>query len=229
MAILETLIAPMTLEEFRRDFLFKKPFAAPMKAAQFQRLLSWPLLGEIFESGYDECWLPKQGRLPEDKALATGKLTTEQAMKGFAEGRSITIRHSERAHPVLGAIAKDFEALFRDPIDIQLYVTPPGEEGFDWHYDIEEVFVIQSSGEKEFYLREPLLASPLDKVTLPKTVDFNKDFKGPEIRCHLKAGDFLYIPAGLWHKARAITPSFHLSVGVMSSERRKLLTEPPSF
>lgn len=220
MSIIEELLSPIPFSDFEREYLFKKPFAVPAKALRFRKLIGWPLLFEIFSSGYNECWLPKAGRLPEDPKLATGILKIEDAISAFEqEGRSVVVRHSERAHPELKAIAKDFADFFGDPIDIQLYATPPEQEGFDWHYDIEEVFVIQSSGEKEFRLRIPKVPPPLDRVTLPKTLDFENDFIGPEIRCHLKAGDWLYIPAGVWHKARALTPSFHLSVGVMSSAR----------
>ncbi len=218
MSIVEDLLFPISFEDFRREFFFRKPFAAPNKACRFRKLISWPLLSEILESGYGDCWLPIAGRLPDE---ATGSLRIENAMHAFNEGRTVLIRHSECSHPALKNIADDFAAFFGDPIDIQIYATPPGEEGFDWHYDIEEVFVIQSSGEKEFRLKIPRELPPLNRVVLPKSLDFNRDFIGGEIRCHLKAGDWLYIPAGVWHKARAITPSFHLSVGVMSSGRSR--------
>lgn len=223
MAILDELLQPMTNREFRAEYLFRKPFAAADRAAQFRKLISWPLLADIFATGYGDCWLPKAGRLPKEPERATGRLALDQAMRAFGDGRSILVRHSERAHGRLKEIAEDFQRVFSDPIDIQLYATPAGEEGFDWHYDIEEVFVIQSSGEKEFRLRIPRTPPSLEKVELPKTIDFGREFLPGEIRCHLKAGDWLYIPAGVWHKARALTPSFHLSVGVMSSERRALV------
>lgn len=219
MSVLAPLLHPTTEEVFRREFLFKQPYAAAGTASEYQRLIGWPLLFEIFASNYSDCWLAKRGKLLEG---STGQLTPASAIQTFEEdGYSIVVRHSERAHPKLTAIAEKFHDHFQDPIDIQLYATPAEEEGFDWHYDIEEVFVIQSLGEKEFFLRVPMTTPRLDRVELPREIDFTNGF-GPEIRCRLKAGDFLYIPAGVFHKARAITPSFHLSVGVMSSERRSL-------
>ncbi len=226
MAILEQILSPLTFTEFKRDYLFQKPFAAPATALEFRKLISWPLLLEIFanqnkESGFN-CWVARKGRLPDDPALTSGSLDFNRAHRAFDEGYTILVRHSEKAHPALAKIGLDFEEFFHDPVDIQLYVTPAGEEGFDWHYDLEEVFVIQSSGEKEFYLREPKVIPSLNRVELPEKIDFANHFQGAEVRCHLKAGDVLYIPAGWWHKARALTPSFHLSVGVLSRERRRL-------
>lgn len=216
MVILQELLGPLTLNDFYENYLFKLPFAAPSAASRFKELISWPLLKEIFEKGHADCWLPQHGLLPEQKDLQTGRLTYEQARKGFEAGRTVLVRHAEKAHPRLEAIAKDFYELFKDPVDIQLYCTPAGEEGFDWHYDSEEVFVIQSAGEKEFRLRKNTVNPWPVHSKLPKNMHFEKEAPAPEIRCLLKAGDWLYIPAGYWHKARAVTESYHLSVGVMS-------------
>ena len=212
--LVDQLIEPLSFEEFKATYLFKRPFAAPFKAAQFNGLVSWKLLWEIFANAHNDCWLPQNGRLPEING--NGRLSFEEAVKAYQDGRTILIRHAEKAHFKLAEIARDFYRTFNDPIDIQLYCTPPRQVGFDWHYDLEEVFVIQCQGEKEFRLfqnKDPL--APSGPVV--KADDLPAQITGPEIRCHLKAGDWLYIPAGYWHMAEAVTPSFHMSVGVMAS------------
>jgi ribosomal protein L16 Arg81 hydroxylase len=217
MAILNELLAPYSIGDFASGYFHKAPFAAPDKAARFRNLISWNLLNQIFESGHSDCWLAEQGRLPSEPSLLTGRLTLEQAARGYSEGRTIFIRHAERAHSALRAIGDDFESAFGCPIDIQIYVTPPGHEGFDWHYDIEDVFVIQSAGEKEFRLRQNRSPLPHYPIVIPNThEELESHCIGPEVRCLLAAGDWLYIPAGHWHKARASSQSFHLSVGVLS-------------
>ncbi|XGC79981.1 JmjC domain-containing protein [Bdellovibrio bacteriovorus] len=216
MSIIETLLSPLSLEEFNKTYFDKEPFAAPFKAASMENLVSWYLLSEILQSGHNNCWLPHHGRLPAEPALSSGTLTYQQALKGFQEGRTVLVRHAEQAHPVMQNIARDFHNCFKAPIDIQLYCTPAGQEGFDWHYDVEQVFVIQTAGEKEFRLRKNTVsARPLSMKTSQKD-DFFKEPPGPEIRCWLKAGDWLYIPAGYWHKAQALTNSCHMSVGVLT-------------
>ncbi|HEY8271523.1 MAG TPA: cupin domain-containing protein [Pseudobdellovibrionaceae bacterium] len=218
MTILEELISPLTFAEFQEKYLCRTPFAAPFKASRFRNLLSWSLLEEILSIGHPDCWLPRQGLLPTESALCQGILTMEQAYKGFSEGRTVVVRHAEKAQSQLREIAKDFAILFPGLVDVQLYFTPAGEEGFDWHYDIEDVFVLQSRGEKEFRLRpNTITPRPLPEI-LPKDLHFELEPSRCEIRCLLKAGDWLYIPSGYWHKARAKTPSFHISVGVRSSQ-----------
>lgn len=218
MAILQELIAPHTVQHFlNQNILSKAPYAAPFKAEAFKGLISWALLEEIFVSGHKDCWLPRHGLLPEEKELNTGRLTIEQAKKGFEQGRTVLIRHAERAHPILNAVAEDFFRLFHAPIDIQIYCTPAEQEGFNWHYDIEEVFVIQSQGQKEFRLKQNTVCP--NPQFMPKDLEFEKETTKSEIRCLLEAGDWMFIPSGYWHKARAITDSFHMSVGLMKNQR----------
>jgi ribosomal protein L16 Arg81 hydroxylase len=219
MTILEELIQPLSLPQFAAEYLYKQPYAAPLKAARFKDLISWELLDQIFSSGHRNCWLPQMGHLPSTPELQSGQLTSAQAREGFRQGRTVLVRKAERVHPALSPIARDFFNLLRGPVDIQLYGTPAGQQGFDWHYDVEDVFVIQSVGEKEFFLRENTITQrPLAK-TLPKDLQYEKEVSQQRLRCLLKAGDWLYIPAGYWHKAHAITDSFHLSIGVLSSSR----------
>lgn len=215
MTILEELLPKEEFEIFIQKHLFKHPYAAPNVAKNFINLISWTLLEEYFSS-HNDCWLPKSGRLPLEPELCKGILTSVQAHWGFSNGNTILIRHAERGNPCLARIAEDFtRQFFGNPVDIQLYVTPKGNEGFDWHYDVEDVFVIQSQGEKEFrLLYNTITPRPLPQFSR-ETAHFHNEKTFPEIRCLLKEGDWLYIPAGVWHKARAITDSFHLSVGVL--------------
>lgn len=200
--------------QFKNEYLFKKPYALPFAGRRFENLIDWSMLDEIFEVRHKNCWLPINGKLPKNPNLNTGLLDKVQARHAFREGRSVVIRQSEKAHPYLGKIALDFQKQFQSEVDIQLYATPKDNEGFDWHYDIEDVFIVQTKGEKEFRIIENTVTlRPLPKMN-SKNCAFHLEKKTPELRCWLKPGDFLYIPAGYWHKARALTDSFHMSIGI---------------
>lgn len=208
-AIIKELLGNESWQYFSEYYLHKRPYAAPFNASSFIGLVSWPLLSEIFH-GHKDCWLPRQGHL----ATGCGILTQNEALRHFADGHTVLVRHAEAAHPIFNSIAQNFKTFFDRSVDIHIYVTPRGEQGFDWHYDVEDVFVIQSQGEKEFTML-PNTVTPRPLPMMPKENFFGKETKRPEIKCLLKAGDWLYIPAGYWHKATALTDSFHLSVGVM--------------
>lgn len=215
MEILKEIIGPNQLNSFLSNHLFRSPYAAPFSARKFAGLADWNLLNEIFKSQHNNCWLVSNGKLPDDATLNTGVLTAQQAEQSFHLGKTILIRHAEKAHPKLSKIAKEFHDAFHSPVDIQIYATPKEKEGFDWHYDIEDVFIIQTHGEKEFRLIPNTVTSRPLPVMTPRNCRFRLENKKTEIRCWLKAGDFLYIPAGYWHKAKAVMDSIHLSAGVL--------------
>lgn len=214
MSLPEDLFASIGYEKFRSDYFRKAPCAIAGAAAEFRKFVGWPLLLSIFESGHHDCWLSKYGKLHQNEELNQGALNLSQAQDAFENGYTILVRHSEASHLRLRQIALEFESHFKSPIDIQIFGTPEGCQGFDWHYDSEEVFVIQSSGVKEFRLRKNKKVKPVTFTKFPKNAVLENEMEPQEIRCTLKAGDVLYIPAGYWHCAVALTPSFHLSIGV---------------
>jgi 50S ribosomal protein L16 3-hydroxylase len=213
--LLERLLHPVSLSEFYGQYLFKEPFAQPCSGSKYRGLLSWEMLYGIVER-HNNCWLPRQGRLPHEIQNTPGKLKFSAAVEAYKEGRTILVRHAESANSQIQNIAEDFEKHFGAPIDVQLYYTPEGQQGFDWHYDLEDVFIIQSVGSKEFHLKRNTVSSfPFDVKAMKD--HFFREPPSKEIHCSLEAGDFLYIPAGWWHRARATTDSAHLSIGVLTS------------
>ncbi|MGZ3768758.1 MAG: JmjC domain-containing protein [Bdellovibrio sp.] len=228
MFIAEELIHPIQLTEFFSAYFQKQPLALAQKAISFKNFINWFFIQEILDSGHSDCWLPHKGTLPIEAELNSGTLTIKQALEGYNIGRTVLIRHAEKAHPIYAALAKNFNQCFSKPIDIQLYCTPGNQEGFNWHYDVEDVFVIQTSGEKEFRLLENTVTPRPLNVKSDQAEYFKKE-RGQEISCWLKAGDCLYIPAGYWHKAKALTDSFHISIGVMYQHidfENSILEEP---
>jgi ribosomal protein L16 Arg81 hydroxylase len=143
--------------------------------------------------------------------------TPEQARALLGEGHTIGVRHAERHDGALAELALDFQRDFAAPVDVHVYWTPPGQPGFGWHYDAEDVFVLQAHGAKEWSLRKNTV-NPWPLVeTLPADMEVEREIM-PVMRCLLRPGDWLYIPAGYWHATRAgADESVSLSVGVLST------------
>lgn len=196
--LINEFFSSQAFENFMAMYYRKEIFASSSSLLGWRNFVSWEMILNILAAEHSDVWLPSFGKLPSDAELNSGKLNRTQALNGFRTGRTLLVRHSERAHSDLAKIALGFQSVFGGAIDIQLYCTPPHQEGFDWHIDKEQVFAIQSSGSKEFFLRKSLESDC-------------------EIRCLLHPGDWLYIPAGYWHKARAHQFSVHLSIGVLES------------
>src|SRR5262249_27039897 len=150
----------------------------------------------------------------------------------LAEGCTLGIRHAEKHDPGLARLAEGFRRDFASPVDVHLYCTPAGRPGFGWHYDAEDVFLLQTQGTKEWFLRKntvnpwPLAEPP------PADMRYRLELM-PLLRVTLAAGDWVYIPCGYWHRTEAGSEeSISLSVGVRSPSavdvydylRRQLLT-----
>ena len=91
-----------------------------------------------------------QGRLVHDHAC----LSWAEAQAYYRRGHTLLVRYAERSSTKFQALAEAFAQFFHAPVDIQVYLTPDQHQAFGWHYDLEEVFIIQVQGCKEYTLRQ---------------------------------------------------------------------------
>lgn len=140
--------------------------------------------------------------------------TSESEMRVLDhEGYTFVVRHAERLNAKLQELATNFERDFAAPVNIHLYSTPSGEFGFGWHYDAEEVFILQTEGEKVYELRKNTVNPHPVEETLPPDMHYDREIM-PLWKCKLAAGDWLYIPSGYWHRATAVTSSTSIALGL---------------
>lgn len=103
------------------------------------------------------------------------------------------------------------------PVQANAYITPPGNRGFDFHYDVHDVFVLQVSGTKRWIVHEPVHVHPLPSQSWTDHRDqIAERITGePVIDAELSQGDALYLPRGWVHAAQTLdTTSIHLTIGV---------------
>jgi 50S ribosomal protein L16 3-hydroxylase len=113
----------------------------------------------------------------------------------------------------LEALAEEFASFFHTPADIQVYLTPHQNQTFGWHYDLEEVFIIQVHGCKEYTMRQNTLNPWPVWDNMPADLRYDRETSPIRLTCRSAAGDWLYIPSGWWHIAQPQTESIHLSIG----------------
>jgi lysine-specific demethylase/histidyl-hydroxylase NO66 len=85
------------------------------------------------------------------------------------------------------------------------------EQGFSPHFDDVEVMVAQVEGSKVWQLHPE--RSDDDKLPLYSSGNFEQEEVGPPSQViNLEAGDFLYLPRGTIHQAKATDqPSMHIT------------------
>ena len=209
--ILDRLLGEIPPAEFIDNFFLRQPYSLAARAMPWAALGAWSTLETILADPAADVLVAKQGqRWPGE-----GTPTFAAARQLFNDGHTVLVRHAERHAPSIAQLAADFEAEFRAPVDVHLYYTPAGQRGFGWHYDAEDVFILQAAGEKEYSFRKNTV-NPWPLVeTLPDDMRYQREIM-PLGRCLLGAGDWLYLPHGWWHQAEARGESVSLAVGVLS-------------
>jgi uncharacterized RmlC-like cupin family protein len=84
-------------------------------------------------------------------------------------------------------------------LQANVYLTPPGAQGFAVHHDTHDTLTIQIEGEKTWRIYEPVVELPIESQPFPSGMQV------PGLRLNrevtLAAGDTLYLPRGYPHEA----------------------------
>ena len=93
-------------------------------------------------------------------------------------------------------------------VQANVYLTPPGNQGFGVHHDHHDVFAMQVEGSKSWRL-DGSAGSPVQQD------------------CTLAPGDCLYVPRGIMHEAlnTGDEPSLHITLGLITTSWADLILE----
>lgn len=208
--MLQEWIAPLSVAEFTATHLQRRPFAGARTARTVIPLLQWETLGRILAVvPAADILIVAKGRHLD----ITPPRTLAQLEALLAAGVGCTVRRVAQYDSGLAALAEQFSHELPGRIDLHLFVTPGGTHGLGWHYDNEDVFIVQTAGCKDYYFRENSAVhgrpgdAPVDVALFPREVS-------PIATARLLAGDVLYVPARWWHVALCTQRSLSLSLGL---------------
>jgi lysine-specific demethylase/histidyl-hydroxylase NO66 len=146
----------------------------------------------------------------------------EKILELLADGATLVVQGLHRLWPPLiefaGALGVDMGAA----VQVNAYLTPPGNRGFATHYDTHDVVVLQVSGHKHWRIHPPVLADPLERQPWGGRADeVQATASGePALDVVLAPGDALYLPRGWLHAADAQDDmSLHLTLGLRRPTR----------
>jgi len=203
----------MPVMAFARQFLRRQPYARPSSAGNAVACFQWATLERILAEQTSADVLV----VARSKLLDVPTPRTPTALRVLlAAGIGMVIRHGERHDEGIARIATSLSERIPGAVQAQLFVTPGGTHGFGWHYDDEDVFVVQTSGIKDYYFRS--------NTILPDRSADGADFSrfhsetSPVGSARLIPGDFLYIPARWWHMAKCAEDSLSVSLGLSLDE-----------
>lgn len=112
----------------------------------------------------------------------------------FNKGKTLIINSAERSIPRLARTCSAIEQQLKFKVQANIYITPPGSQGFAIHYDPHDIFLMQIKGPKTWLIYSPGEDLPVVYKALDKEPDLISKFE-------VNTGDFLYIPRGTPHEA----------------------------
>lgn len=215
--MLRQWLEPETIDWFARTHLDAGPFARPGAAQACVAQFQWHSLDQLLRAGDGlDLLCVARGALVE--ASPPRSLAELRAL--MASGVGIVIRHAERCSDAMARLGatfgEDLTGKSDAEVNVQLFVTPGGTNGFGWHYDFEQVFIVQTAGSKDYYLRRNTVDATRSRREQP---DFSvvRGERSALATARLITGDWLYIPARWWHVAKCLEDSLSISIGVFTS------------
>ena len=129
----------------------------------------------------------------------------------LAEDYTVVINNLERKSIRVAEFCRNVEKNLYFNAIVNLYFTKANTQGLNYHYDTEDVFILQLEGNKEWRIYDVRAELPLTDGLYEQPDCDSSHFQTFE----LCPGDVLYIPRGFVHEARALEhDSLHLTVTV---------------
>jgi hypothetical protein len=208
---LASWIAPLPIEGFVTRYLGREPLAGAGRARPETRCCSWHVLDDMLRACPTDVLVVAGGRaLDRPPPRSLGEL---RAL--FGVGVGIALRSAEAYALPVRELCQQLSAECPGPQRVIAFATAAKTHGFGWHYDAEDVFIMQTAGDKEYLFRRNTVVD-VPSQPLRAQPDFSavRDEVSPTMSCRLLAGDWLYLPRGYWHVAYAHADSLSLSIGI---------------
>ena len=156
------------------------------------------------------------------------QVSADKVLDEFSGGATLVLQGLHRTWPPVAEFARQLMSDIGHPVQVNAYITPASARGFDPHYDVHDVFVIQIAGEKHWRIHPPVHLHPLREQpwTAYREAVENQAQGEPTIDEVFRPNDVLYLPRGWIHSATALGgTSIHLTIGVAALTRHDVLRE----
>lgn len=162
-----------------------------------------------------------------DFVTDSGAIDRVAVARLYRRGATIILNQLHQSDIALADFCRTVERVFSCHVQTNIYLTPPGSQGFHTHYDNHDVFVLQIEGEKTWRLYD----RPVEAPYRGERFESGRHPVGePSHSFVLKAGDCAYLPRGLMHDASASgdAASLHITCGLLVRTWADLVLEAVS-
>lgn len=193
--ILESILDPMSRNEFRESYYGKRPLHIQGHAGKFAGLYTWDDLNQLLNGSP----FPHARIELSDSRGRRQPQTTYSIVQECRAGASLTFRRMHLFDPKVAELVRALESETGERMSVNLYFSQPGEAAFPIHYDGDDVIVLHVYGRKAWWVYDATASKPTPAF-VPQS---EKPPDTPILECELNPGDVLYVPRGYWHHALA--------------------------
>ncbi|XP_023323397.1 ribosomal oxygenase 1 isoform X2 [Eurytemora carolleeae] len=211
-AAMEWIISPTSLQDFYKTYWEKKPLHIKRTERNYFK--------DVFSTKGLEKILREQRVLygkhmditsydgERETHNPAGRVYPAVMWDYFNNGASIRMINPQYFSNSVWRLCATLQEHFQCMVGANVYLTPPGTQGFAPHWDDVEVFMMQLEGKKHWRLYDP-------DHKLPRYSSKNlnqEDLKEPILEVEMEPGDLIYMPRGTIHQGHCLEGEHSLHI-----------------
>lgn len=226
---LSLVLAPVSLQDFLDDHWEQSPLHISRDSTEhFSDLLELEQIEMMFSS--QELRYPSVQLTRSDDPVAASLYTDDASrisalalIELHTAGATIVISQAHDKLASLAAFRRSVQRTFNLRCQTNVYLSPPGKQGFNAHYDSHDVFILQVKGTKTFNFYGGGVVLPYSHEGFDSDVHAAGELQES---ITVQPGDTLYIPRGVMHDALANDDtSLHITLGMYAVTLRDVMLE----
>ena len=227
-------IAPMSPAEFSADYFGRRPVHIRRAGAPAPDVLSWTRFNDAlaltpyWTEDHLKLFLSNRPAMPQHycEPVETFEGSVLRASPGKVKallgmGASLVANRIHMVCPPVHAVARVLEERFAARVRANVYCSFKNVPAFKTHFDLHDVFAIQTEGEKVWRVYEARADNPTQPVAPgAEGENFLETTRGALLfEAVMQPGDVLYLPRGQYHDALASShASLHVSFNVIPAK-----------
>ncbi|KAM8846240.1 ribosomal oxygenase 1 [Synchiropus picturatus] len=221
--LFQWLISPVPVKAFFRDTWEKKPILIQRKNPDYYKgLFSTAEFDRILREDDVQYGVNLDVTSYTDGKREThnppGRALPFTVWDFYQAGCSLRLLNPQAFSSMVWNVLSILQEKFGSMAGANVYLTPPGTQGFAPHYDDIEAFVVQLEGKKHWRVYSPRSAEEVLPVFSSPNFD-QSEIGTPILEVVLEAGDLLYFPRGFIHQGDCLPDSHSLHITISSYQK----------